>query len=525
MMAAHELKRCSAKLDLARERSFVRQQKLGPEFEGAHASLWPLTQLRDLNAVSPVCRPQCSILQGYQQGRDFGNRKKAAMSVRGKPTMEIYRPPNVRTDTVQNGAVPTNRLNVHAKEFTMKPTELTTSRSSMNLPTTLSSGNVHSHGNHRHSLYLQTSKSSGNILHSLQGSKSSGNVMHSLQQSNSNANIVQGPRVHFQLNTPEEPRASISSPKTNAPISDFPMKSPLKSYSVSEMKLTFPESKVVAVDAGENLTAGIRNVRLSPFGLKRSKSMGAAEMAAAKGGAPGFGIAKEAPELGNFPLDVVASIQKAVEDPNKVSTRTLMELVRIIMDRVLYGISYALPAAKLCITIIEKEKKETFLESLLNTCQQWYQERDRVLRSTGPSGTSNSRYCAFMHFVNEMYCELKRRQLQLKTQYEGIPPGLVLLNLLYKGCQDCVKPPTTEGDTDCLLFVLTTAGRDLDQELPQKLQQLLAKIRDTFLTATVTPLIKKTLLQLIELHASRWQLPASAVMYYTSPQYNRPSPS
>ena len=158
---------------------------------------------------------------------------------------------------------------------------------------------------------------------------------------------------------------------------------------------------------------------------------------------------------------------------------------------------------RLCISIIEREKKETFLESLLNTCQEWwvfiflcscfvffcicillfffilssniqrYHERGELLRSsTSPPG----RWPAFMAFLNEMYglvsstmvhlakkgnvsqcwdqdqvtfenCEdssfpflvfysnlsfqLKRRQLQLLTKYEGVPPKLVLLRCLF----------------------------------------------------------------------------------------------
>nr|CAD7445479.1 unnamed protein product [Timema bartmani] len=191
-----------------------------------------------------------------------------------------------------------------------------------------------------------------------------------------------------------------------------------------------------------------------------------------------------------------------------------MELVRQIMDRVVSSVSYSLPAAKLCITIIEKEQKETFLESLLNTCRQWCQERDKILKQGG--GTT--RFCAFMQFLNEMYCELKRRQLQLKTQYDGVPPGLVLLTLLYECCQECLKPPNSQGETDSLFFVLTSVGRDFEQELPNKLTQLIASVRDTFLMVHNVPSIKKTLLQLIELRAARWQLSASAVMYYTTQQ-------
>jgi hypothetical protein len=56
---------------------------------------------------------------------------------------------------------------------------------------------------------------------------------------------------------------------------------------------------------------------------------------------------------------------------------------------------------------LQKETKETFLESLLNLCQQWYQERDRALKNVSNVGASpNPRFCAFMQFLNEMYCEV-----------------------------------------------------------------------------------------------------------------------
>lgn len=55
-----------------------------------------------------------------------------------------------------------------------------------------------------------------------------------------------------------------------------------------------------------------------------------------------------------------------------------MELVGHVMRRAIESPRYALPAARHCVMIIEKEKNQTFLESLLNTCQQWYQDRDKV---------------------------------------------------------------------------------------------------------------------------------------------------
>nr|CAD7407204.1 unnamed protein product [Timema poppensis] len=341
-------------------------------------------------------------------------------------------------------------------------------QSSMNLPSTLNNHHQqHHHMQQRTGHVLQSSKSSGNILHQLHQSKSTGNVLHH--------STVQGPRVHFQLEPTH--RMPPSEPPPSQPqvlqMETVP-KSPLKSLSVSEMKTVLADSSgnksSVVADSSVGKLLRLPSSVL-PGGLKRSKSLGAADMM--RQNPSSYSVSKEAPDLGPFPSEVHAAIRHAVEDPNKLSARTLMELVRQIMDRVVSSVSYSLPAAKLCITIIEKEHKETFLESLLNTCRQWCQERDKILKQGG--GTT--RFCAFMQFLNEMYCE-----------------------------------------TDSLFFVLTSVGRDFEQELPNKLTQLIASVRDTFLMVHNVPSIKKTLLQLIELRAARWQLSASAVMYYTTQQ-------
>jgi hypothetical protein len=63
----------------------------------------------------------------------------------------------------------------------------------------------------------------------------------------------------------------------------------------------------------------------------------------------------------------------------------------------------------------QKEKQETFLETLLNTCTQWYHERDRHLRINashavllpGAPAPSCPRWVAYMTFLNEMYCQVR----------------------------------------------------------------------------------------------------------------------
>jgi len=218
--------------------------------------------------------------------------------------------------------------------------------------------------------------------------------------------------------------------------------------------------------------------------------------------------------LGTFPPEVEATMRRAMEDPNRLGGRALMELVRTIFSRVVEGQGMAEAAARLCISIIEREKKETFLEALLNTCQEWYHGRGELLRAPcSPPG----RWPAYMAFLNEMYGLLKRRQLQLLTKYEGIPPKLVLLQLLAECCTVTLTGGltlATSSEVECLFLVLTHIGRDLQQETPGQMGLLLSCLRDSFLHTTAGPLVKKTLLQLVELQAAGWQLPAPAVMYY-----------
>jgi len=216
--------------------------------------------------------------------------------------------------------------------------------------------------------------------------------------------------------------------------------------------------------------------------------------------------------LGTFSPEVEATIKQAIEDPNRLSGRSLMELVRQIFSRVVESQKMAETAARFCISIIERERKETFLESLLNNCQEWYHERDHLLRADSKSG----RWAAFMSFLHEMYGLLKRAQLQLLTKYEGIPPKLVLLSLLAECCTVTLTAPALNSvnEVECLFLVLTHIGRDLMAEAPGQMTLILSCLREAFLMADAPPQVRKTLLQLIELQAAGWQLPAESVMYY-----------
>ncbi|XP_050350535.1 CBP80/20-dependent translation initiation factor isoform X4 [Nymphalis io] len=355
-----------------------------------------------------------------------------------------------------------NKLNVHAKEFTMaKPADLH-NRSALGVGFT-SVGLQHSRSA---VLHAQVPPHYRPVMppHALLNSASSGNVPHA----------TGGPRVHFKL----QPQQLISEKK----------KSPPSSLTNGNGKSVRPQS-------------------FAP-GLKRSKSLTSADTLAS--GMAALGLAADAGDLGNFPPEIQECIDKALEDPNAVCARTLMDAVGHLVSRAVESPRYALPAARRCIAVVEREQTETFLESLLNTCQQWYHDRDKLLGTI--VGGGRPRLMAFLSFLLEMYCQLRRRAIQRRGHSA---PGHVLLALICKCCEDCIRQPVpSPSDTENLFFVLTYIGRDLETQLPGDLERLLTAVRDAFINTAAAPSIRRTLLQLIELHASRWQLPGCAVLYY-----------
>ncbi|XP_063708102.1 uncharacterized protein LOC134836785 isoform X2 [Culicoides brevitarsis] len=410
--------------------------------------------------------------------------------IREKPALEIYRPPNVRIDNNSNGGMmgmPQNKLNVHAEEFQMKRP-------------------LHQQMGH----HLQQSKSSSNMhpynLH-LPLARMQAATRPMIYNQMPHHNIFQ------QQSHPHQQQTHV--PLMASPSSSNVMQPRVK-FAPDPVIHQVAQNKVQPMNPFHQQQQQQQSAMKIPNPLQRSKSLTSADNLINRSFA-GLSLSADVTDIGQFAPEVQAVIDKAVIDPNQLSARALMELATKIMERAIEGRRYALPVARLCIQIIAKEQKETFLEAMLNTCRQWYNEREKVLGVPPQSKIpARPRFTSFMSFLTEMFCQLKRRQLQLKTHCDGAPPPLVLLTLLEKCCEDCVKPPVRSlAEIECLFFVLTCIGRDLEQHLPQQLEMLLTAVRDAFLNSSASvPAIRRTLLQLIELQASRWQLPGNTVLYY-----------
>lgn len=222
-------------------------------------------------------------------------------------------------------------------------------------------------------------------------------------------------------------------------------------------------------------------------------------------------------------------LKKALDDPNALRPQQLMELVRAICTRATEGVQYAEPSARLCLTIVEKERGDTFAASLVHACREWFNERDVLLRGeppTSPTSSAPRRWTAYVTFLAELYLGLRRRSPPLHSSGEPRRPHpasrtQTLVMLLYDCCQIILRPPSlyNAAEMECLRSVLTVCGKPLEQDSGQRMETLTAAVRDAFLLPTVAAQARKTLLELVELRAGAWQftLPQRAYHFpYTS---------
>lgn len=456
--------------NMSRERSFVRA-----------------TNHQNLNKRRSLAFNQQSNLQQHQN------------QIRGKPALEIYRPPKLNYNLQHTSSSSSVIFPTQSGHLLQQSKSNTNIQQIQHLTAAVSGrhNNIHHHHHHHHQ-------------HQITGTGGNSNV-----GSSHRTILVTHPMQIGQMGV------GVAMQSSQLPLVNSPSSGNILHQSTPHRVKFAPDTQT-----NRNHSINYNNNHLHNNGLKlnsslnnplqRSKSLSSADALAR--GLAGLGLAlNEATDIGIFLPEIQLLVDKAIEDPNQLTARSLMELAVHVMQRAVEGRRYALPISRLCISIIAKERNETFLEALLNTCRQWYQEREKILYVLqGLKSPSRMRFTAFMAFLTEMFCQLKRRQLQLRTQCDGVPPPLVLLTLLSKCCEDCVKPPIRSlSEIECLFFVLTCIGRDLENHLPQQLESLLSSVRDAFLNSnTSAPTIRRTLLQLIELQASHWQLPGNTVLYY-----------
>lgn len=201
-------------------------------------------------------------------------------------------------------------------------------------------------------------------------------------------------------------------------------------------------------------------------------------------------------------------VEAAYSNPGAMRAPALLDLAKLISEKAQENRSWAESLASLSFYIIEREKQTTFVEGLLNMLQY-------IVGKKCKDGTAgDSFYFPFISYLHALYGEVKPKRSEFEKN--GRSPALTLLSLLVEVCTDFLHQEKLTGrkEIESLFFVVTTIGRDLEADCPRLMESLMCAVRDAFLSEGASAPIRRTLLQLVELRAARWQLPARTIHYY-----------
>ncbi|CAG0916570.1 unnamed protein product [Notodromas monacha] len=257
------------------------------------------------------------------------------------------------------------------------------------------------------------------------------------------------------------------------------------------------------------------NPKFSGASLKRSKSLGSTDFHKKQ-----QELRAKSAELllHQLPTESREMFAEALSNPKDLSVKRLMKLAEATVECAVADKRLSRPCAEICASITQREPGLTFTESLLNTSRDWFMQRNEKLLLSGNCRDA-VKWNAFVAFVAELY-------FQMKSQREKSPdvkPAAILLQILYECVYVSLKAGNLNNhlELEALTLILTSVGKDLDAEKSRKMDNLFSAIRENFLlSADLNPEVKKTLLQLVELRASGWQLSKAATVYY---YLNRPS--
>ncbi|XP_008422704.1 CBP80/20-dependent translation initiation factor isoform X2 [Poecilia reticulata] len=186
------------------------------------------------------------------------------------------------------------------------------------------------------------------------------------------------------------------------------------------------------------------------------------------------------------------------------SEEVLAQVVGAIYSKAVSDRSFATTAAKRCdkmaLFMVEGTK---FRSLLLNALQRDFSRREELQQ------TDVERWLGFITFLCEVFCTMRSSSGQ---------PFRVLVCPIYTCLRELLESTDVKEDAVlCCSLELQSTGRLLEAQLPEMMTELLAAVRDKMLCPTESQLTRSLLMEVIELHAHRWN-PLEAI---TTQYYNR----
>ncbi|XP_017263089.1 CBP80/20-dependent translation initiation factor isoform X2 [Kryptolebias marmoratus] len=184
------------------------------------------------------------------------------------------------------------------------------------------------------------------------------------------------------------------------------------------------------------------------------------------------------------------------------SEETLAQVVSAIYSKAVSDRSFAATAAKLCDKMaLFMVEGTTFRSLLLNMLQRDFSRREELQQS------DVEQWLGFITFLCEVFGTMRS---------SSGDPFRVLVCPIYTCLRELLESTDVKEDAIlCCSMELQSAGRLLEEQLPEMMTELLAAVRDKMLCPAESPLTRSLLMEVIELHAHRWSpLEALTTQYY-----------
>ncbi|KAF7696690.1 CBP80/20-dependent translation initiation factor isoform X1 [Silurus meridionalis] len=184
------------------------------------------------------------------------------------------------------------------------------------------------------------------------------------------------------------------------------------------------------------------------------------------------------------------------------SEQTLCEIVHTIYSKAVRDRGFAATGAKLCykmaLFMVEGTK---FRSLLLNMLQRDFSRREELRQTDVES------WLGFITFLCEVFSTMRSSTGE---------PFRVLVCPIYTCLRELLESVEVKEDAVlCCSMELQSAGRLLEEQLPEMMMELLAAVRDKMLSPSESPLTRSLLMEVIELHAHQWNpLEALTTQYY-----------
>lgn len=215
-------------------------------------------------------------------------------------------------------------------------------------------------------------------------------------------------------------------------------------------------------------------------------------------------------------VQISSLVRQAMHDPTKLSSKQLEGLAFAICHTGTKSVEHAKAAAHFCYRIAMAAHNVAFVEHLLASCHKLFGRRVELMRQL--EAAENVHWTPYVTLVANLLLKFESFDFECARGPDGslksVPQQLAFL---LSSCFDIILRTPTLGsitEMECLRTAMTASGQAMQHAEPHLMCMLIVRLRDAFVIPSVHARSRMVLLELIELHASGWQMSPAQQMYY-----------